>query len=149
MILNEFTMLQDIEAEVSIVQESFIFLIIGVIGIFTEQLHLTTDQIDPRSKFCWHNSDTINVIQRTFRSTSSTQTPVKVKQTAHGRKYEDTNTAVVGVRSSCVVCCVCVKSLQDVSGSWHLSLMLSWFQLLLLQPAVFLAGSATTTNSAT
>lgn len=48
MILNKSTMLQGIEAGVSIVQESFIFLIIGVIGvigIFTEQLHLTTDGI--------------------------------------------------------------------------------------------------------
>lgn len=41
----KFPMLQGIEAGVSIVQESFIFLIIGVTGIFTEQLHLTTDRI--------------------------------------------------------------------------------------------------------
>lgn len=102
MILNKFTMLQGIEALVSIVQESFIFLVIGVIGIFTEQLHLTNYQL-------------------TFRRTSSTQTPFKVKQTTHGRSYEDMNkhcsTVLVGVRSSCVVCCVCVKSLQDVIGS--------------------------------
>lgn len=55
---------------------------------------------------------------------------------------------LVGVRSSCVVCCVCVKSLQDVIGSWHLSLMSSWFQLLLLQPAAFLARSTATRNAA-
>lgn len=51
MILNEFTMLQGIGAGFP-QGRNLIFLIIGVIGIFTEQLHLTANQIDPRSKFC-------------------------------------------------------------------------------------------------